>query len=66
LESDDFNWTLLDDWLCRLVDQSECGPRLEVEFEALDLQAWWSGELGFKKHLPMFYEKRGVDGGQGK
>jgi len=49
------NWTKLDYSLCQLVDRSECG--LEVEFQALDVQAWWSGELGFKKYLPRFFEK---------
>ena len=52
-------WTQLDDSLCRLVGQLKCGLRLEVEFRVLNTQAWWSGELGFKKYLPRFYEKGG-------
>jgi len=61
--SDHPNWTLLDDSLCRLVDQPENGHRLEVEFQAF--QEWWGGELGLKKYLPRFYEKGGTGGGRG-
>jgi len=60
------NWTRLDDLLCDLADQSKCGPQLEVEFLALDVQEWWSGELGFKKYLPRFYEKGETGVGRGK
>ena len=52
------DWAKLDDSLCQLVDQSECGLQLEV-----DEQAWWGGELGFKKHLPRFHEKGEAGGG---
>jgi len=51
------NWIQLDDSLCQLVDRLKSGLRLEVEFEALGKQVWWSGERGFKKFLPRFYEK---------
>lgn len=61
LVSSHHNWTELDNLLCRLVDRSEPGVRLEVKFRALDEQAWWSEERGFRKHLPRFYEK-GVRG----
>ena len=37
------NWTRLDNSLCRLVDRSECGLRLEVGFRAADARAWWNG-----------------------
>ena len=57
------NWPELDDSLCRLVDRLECGLQLEVEFKALNGQAWWDGELGFRKHLPKFYEKGKTGGG---
>jgi len=60
------NWTRLDNSLCRLVDRSECGLRLEVGFRAADARAWWNGELGFKKYLPRFYEKGEASGGWGK
>jgi len=57
------NWIKLDDSLCRLIDRLECGARLEVQLQALDGQGWWSGELDFKKYLPRFSEKGGIDGG---
>jgi len=56
------NWIELDDSLCRLVDRSEDGVQLEVEFRALNAQAWWNGDLGFKRYLPRFYEKGGRRG----
>ena len=59
LESDHPNWAELGNLLCRLGDRSECGPRLEVEFQALDVQGRRSGKLGFGKHLPRFCEKGG-------
>jgi len=63
---DDPDWTRLDDSLCRLVDRLKCGPQLEVGFLALNAQQWWSGELGFKKCLPRFYEKGETGVGRGK
>lgn len=62
--SDNSKWTKLDNCLCQLVDRLVCGLQLEVEFQALNTQEWWSGELGFKKYLPRFYEKGGGSGGR--
>ena len=53
------DWTRLDRSLCQLIGGSEQGLLLNVEFQALDTQAWWDGELGFRKHLPRFCETRG-------
>jgi len=61
----DHNWTKLDNSLCQLIDRLECGVRLEVVFQTLSAQAWWSGELGFKKYLPRFYEKDKAGVGRG-
>jgi len=44
----------------------EYGLRLEVEFQALNEQAWWAGELGFEKYLPRFYERGGAGDERGK
>lgn len=60
------DWIRLDNSLCQLVDRLGCGPQLEVEFQALDAQIWWTAELGFKKHLPRFCEKRKAGVGRGK
>ena len=60
------DWAKLDKALCQLVDRLECGFQLEVEFQDLNTEAWWSGGLGFKEYLPRFCEKGGVDGGRGK
>ena len=60
------DWTQFDDSLCRLVDRSERGLRLEVSFYKPPMQVWWTGELGLKKRLPRFYEKGGVSGGWGR
>ena len=57
LNSDQFGWTQLDNCLCQLVDQLECGLLLVVEFQGLNEQPWWGGELGFRKYLPRSYEK---------
>ena len=51
------DWTRLDRSLCQLVGRLGRGLRLSVEFKALDAQAWWDGDLDFRKHLSMFYEK---------
>lgn len=64
-DPDHTDWAKLDNSLCQLVGRLERGARLEVEFQALNTQAW-SGVLDFKKYLPKFYEKGGVDGGRGK
>jgi len=56
-------WPQLDESLCKLVDRLERGTRLEVEFRALNAQAWWGGKHGFKKHLPKSYEKGVTRGG---
>ena len=50
-------WPQLDDSLCKLVGRLECGIWLEVEFRALNAQAWWGGKHGFRKHLPKSFEK---------
>ena len=60
------DWAKLDDSLCRLIDQLESGVQLEVEFQALDAQTRWSGELRFRRFLPRFYEKGEAGVGQGK
>ena len=59
---DNCNWTKLDEFLYRLVDRLEGGVQLEVEFRALNAQAWWTEELGFKKYLPRFCGKGGANG----
>jgi hypothetical protein len=50
------NWTQLDNALCHLVDRSEYGLRLEVEFRVRDA-ASRDRELDPEKYLPKFHEK---------
>ena len=61
-QPDRARWIQLDNSLCQLVDRLEGGVRLKVEFQTLNEEAWWDGKLGFKKHLPRFYEKSEAGG----